>query len=166
MVSYEVEIKGLDEQIRRLDRYPQIAGVELGIAMRQAVAMIEREAKIAAPVNTGQLRSSITSKIELMMGGEVTGIVGTNVIYAPAVEFGARPHFPPLQPLAYWVSRKLGIQGWEGIGVTIMIARKIAARGTRAQPFLKPAFEKAKNDINKAFANAVERIVQKLAGDR
>jgi len=48
---------------------------------------IVREAKQRAPVDTGRLRASITA--ELIEKGEVPKVlVGTNVEYAPNVEFG------------------------------------------------------------------------------
>ncbi len=50
---------------------------------------VERRAKQLAPVDTGRLRSSITSRLGSDSQG-VVGIVGTNVSYAAFVEFGTR----------------------------------------------------------------------------
>ncbi len=44
---------------------------------------IERKAKIKCPVDTGRLRTSITIEF-----GKLYAIVGTNVEYAPHVEYG------------------------------------------------------------------------------
>lgn len=48
---------------------------------------VERTAKRLAPVRTGRLRASITSRMA-RDGRGIFGIVGTNVVYAPYVELG------------------------------------------------------------------------------
>jgi len=158
-MSYSVEIRGLDELQNKLRQAPQFVSEEMRTAMGLATALVEREAKVLAPVNVGQLRSSIAGRVQTAMGGEVIGVVGTNVVYAAPVEFGQRAHFPPLEPLAYWVLRKLGIGGWEGIATTIRIARAIARRGVRARPFMLPAFERSQGQIKAFFDAAVRRVV-------
>jgi HK97 gp10 family phage protein len=60
---------------------------------------IERRAKQLCPVDTGRLRSSISTAI-IVDGRSISGIVGTNVEYAPYVEFGtsrmeAQPYLRP-----------------------------------------------------------------------
>lgn len=76
-----VEIQGVDSLVERLDG---IASDEkLQQALGKACALVERSAKEKAPKGTGELRRSITSKVE----GD-TGIVYTPLEYAPYVEFG------------------------------------------------------------------------------
>ena len=63
--------------------------------LQKVVLAVEGQAKKDCPVDTGRLRSSITSRIE-----GSTGIVGTTVEYASYVEFGtykkeARPFLFP-----------------------------------------------------------------------
>ena len=52
-------------------------------ALLKACIMVEGDAKILVPVDTGRLRSSITHEVE-----KTVGRVGTNVEYAKHVEFG------------------------------------------------------------------------------
>lgn len=59
----------------------------LGNALEKACALVERSAKQKAPKGTGELRNSITSRIDTT-GGEISGVVYTPVEYAPYVEFG------------------------------------------------------------------------------
>lgn len=59
----------------------------LGNALEKACALVERSAKQKAPKDTGELRNSITSRIDTA-GGEISGVVYTPVEYAPYVEFG------------------------------------------------------------------------------
>lgn len=61
--------------------------------------------------------------------------------YAEHVEFGTRPHFPPVDALKRWARRVLGDEGaaWP-------VAKKIAEKGTPAQPYVRPGI-----DATKAF---------------
>ena len=81
-------------------------------AMGESVLIVESEAKPRAPFNIGTLRNSITGEVRSAVGNKVEGVVGSNVVHAAPTEFGQRPHFPPLEPIAYWVARKLQITGW------------------------------------------------------
>lgn len=51
----------------------------------KAGQMVEGSAKLRVPVDTGRLRASITNRID----GD-RAIIGTNVEYAPYVEYGTR----------------------------------------------------------------------------
>lgn len=48
---------------------------------------VERAAKQLCPVDTGRLRSSVTHELD-RDGQGIVGVVGTDVDYAPYVEFG------------------------------------------------------------------------------
>jgi len=69
-------------------------------ALIKSALFVERDAKINAPVDTGRLRASI-SHVENGFGSNNPSVeVGTNVEYAPAVEFGTskKPAKPFLFP--------------------------------------------------------------------
>lgn len=72
----------LEAALRQLaTQAPQIAAQVLD----DATLRVERDAKLACPVDTGRLRSSI------QVGGEgLERTVSTNVEYAPHVEFGTK----------------------------------------------------------------------------
>lgn len=76
-----VEIKGLEALLDNLDKItdPQKVNTALG----KACALVERSAKQKAPKGNGELRRSITSKVE-----NGVGIVFTPLEYAPYVEYG------------------------------------------------------------------------------
>lgn len=68
----------------------------VGDAVREAAMLVEREAKINVPVDSGRLRGSIGSEEKTPLLFEV----GTNVEYAAFVEFGtskaaAQPYLEP-----------------------------------------------------------------------
>lgn len=59
--------------------------------MQRIVLTVEAQAKRNSPVVTGNLRRSITSRVE---GAGERGVVGTNVVYAQAVHDGVPPSGP------------------------------------------------------------------------
>jgi len=73
-------IKGVDSLNKKLG---QIAKMNLGPIVGKAALRVERDAKILVPVDTGLLRSSITTNVE----GN-TAEVGTSIEYAAKVELG------------------------------------------------------------------------------
>lgn len=76
-----IEFQGLDELIKKLDDIadPQ----KLDAALKKACALVERSAKQKAPKGNGELRRSITSKVE-----GLEGVIYTPLEYAPYVEYG------------------------------------------------------------------------------
>ncbi|MFF9124359.1 HK97 gp10 family phage protein [Streptomyces sp. NPDC014889] len=90
---------------------------------------VQNEARRRAPVDTGRLRSSIVSRAE--GGGRNVGyVVGSNVNYAAAVEYGTAPHVikPKHKKALYWP------------GAAHPVAQ-VNHPGTKAKPFLRPAIE-------------------------
>lgn len=81
----EINITGLTELTQKLDSLLDID--ELSDGMKKSCALIERSAKEKVPVQTGELRRSITSKVE-NNGREVIGTVYTPLEYAPYIEYG------------------------------------------------------------------------------
>ena len=86
-LGFSFTLKGLEKVEKALSK----ATIEtpLGQAVKKITLFLDRETKMATPVDTGRLRSSITSKVESTPLG-VWGRVGTNVNYATFVEYGTR----------------------------------------------------------------------------
>ena len=76
-----IEFDGFDKIIERFNNLADEAEIEK--ALGKACALVERSAKEKAPKDNGELRRSITSKVE-----NNEGIVFTPLKYAPYVEFG------------------------------------------------------------------------------
>lgn len=90
---------------------------------------VQNEARRRAAVNTGRLRSSIVSRAE-SSGRSVGYVVGTNVSYAPDVEYGTAPHvIKPKDKKALF---------WPGAAHPVA---QVNHPGTKAQPFLRPAIQ-------------------------
>jgi hypothetical protein len=111
-----------------------IGGVKREV-MRAALE-IQAGAKRRCPVDLSRLRNSIAIKLD---ADGLGATVGTNVGSAASVEFGSRPHWAPIGPLKGWAKR----HGMDE-GAAYAIQKTIAKRGTRAQPFMFPAFEEVR----------------------
>lgn len=137
-----VNIMNLDEVLEALDNVTDTA--EVAKALGKACAVVERAAKENAPKGTGELRRSITSRVE-QEGGVVQGVVFTPLEYAPYVEFGTglfaenggRTDVP-------W-NYKDDEGNWH------------STSGQHPQPFMRPALdenrEKIKRIIKEALSN-------------
>ena len=127
----------------------------------RSVIQIEADAKRIVPTDTHTLQRSITHEVQTS-GANVTGRVGSNLVYAPVVEYGRSPgRMPPPGALAGWLRRK-GIDEQ----YAFVVARSIARRGTRPRPYLKPALEKNRQAISREMDQVLRRIAHRLAASR
>lgn len=146
-----IEIDGQIEAQRKIAQVIRdLYGAPLLDAMRQATLGVTRDARKLAPVDVGRLRSSILPEVR-RMNNVITGVVGSNVQYAAAMELGSRPHWPPIKALEVWAKRH-GMNPY-------LVARAIARRGTAPRRYLQGAFEQNKPRIVRLFGDAVSRIV-------
>lgn len=76
-----IEFRGLDEVLESLENIADTSNIEA--ALNKCCALVERTAKQKAPKDTGELRRSITSKVE-----NFEGVVYTPLEYAPYREYG------------------------------------------------------------------------------
>ena len=76
-----IALEGLDEVLNSLEKLADTTNVE--DALDKACAKVEASAKKKAPKDSGELRRSITSKVE-----NNEGVVYTPLFYAPYVEYG------------------------------------------------------------------------------
>lgn len=105
--------------------------------LEEAGAFVEASARLLVAVDTGNLRSSITHKVDEQ---ELSVRIGTPVEYAPYLEFGTGE-------LAENGKGRKG--GWyyvddKGVGHF--------TRGNKPQPFLRPALLNNKSTILKIMA--------------
>ena len=149
-IKVNIRIEGLDEVQERL-AYDSLVAPAVERMLRRAALTIEGEAKGLAPVDTGRLRASITSVVE-----PDRAVIAPAVFYGAHVEFGTRPHWPPLAALQPWASRHGFPAGSPG---AFLVARAIARHGTRPQPYMQPAAEASVDEIT-GFAEDAAREIQ------
>ena len=106
--------------------------------MGKACAIVERSAKQKAPPDTGALRRSITSKIEVV-DDSIVGIVFTPLEYAPYVEYGT------------------GLFAEEGGRIDVPWNYQDdkgewhSTSGQKPQPYMRPALEENREKIKRLF---------------
>jgi len=127
----------------------------------QAIQNITDEGAIGT---SGMLRASVQVRTRadatdlravVKAGGSAEG--GT-VDYATFVEFGTKPHFPPVEAvtgeveaLDRWVDLKLNADDTES--AAFQVAKKIAKVGTDPQPFMRPAAQEARDIFTKRMSS-------------
>lgn len=154
MAERSLEIRGLVELSKRMAAVAEgLTGPVVLDGIRRATALVLRDAKKNAPVDTGQLKASLTADVRVsgLGGRRVEGVVGSNKKYAPYVEMGTRPHWPPISALETW-ARRHGMSAF-------VVARSIAAKGTKPVRFLQNAFDTNRDTIKSIIGNAVSRVV-------
>lgn len=76
-----IEFEGVEELLKSLDKVSNTQEYEKTLG--KACALVERSAKEKAPKGSGELRRSITSKVQAL-----EGVIFTPLLYAPYVEYG------------------------------------------------------------------------------
>ena len=154
MIDYRVEVRGVSEQIRKLENYDAIARREEVPAMDRSVRLIVGDARSNAPRGpSGNLASSGEADVRPITG-YVVGKVEFTDYKALWAEFGTDPHWPPPEKLA----QSMGVEIWEAH----LIARKIAVSGTPASHFLWRAYKDNAGTVRRLFEIAVDRITRAL----
>jgi len=129
-VEFEIDVQSLKAIQKAFEEVTK--ELSSGSLVARAALIIERQAKINASgrpgpkVQTGRLRASITTEVI----DTNTARVGTNVFYAPFVEFG--------HSTLVGKGTQLGAK---------MNAFDIGMRQTKAYPFLGPTIEQTKGDM-------------------
>jgi HK97 gp10 family phage protein len=103
-------------------------------AMKDSVVLIQESAKALCPVDTGALRESITTEVEV--GKTVVGRVGPHMPYAGYVEFGT------------------GIRGAASPGAGEGPYSE-SWPGQPAQPFLRPSLDQNRKAVEELFRGEI-----------
>ena len=136
-----IEIEGISKVLKKLEKLSNTENVEK--AMGKACAVVEAAAKQNAPKDTGALRRSISSKVEIE-GKEVIGTVFTPLEYAPYIEYGtglfAESGGRKDVPWNYQDDKG----EWH------------STSGMKPQPFMRPAIEDNRNRIIKILKESIK----------
>jgi len=108
--------------------------------IKDACIIVTNEAKRRCPVHLGTLRQSIAYEVKRKRA-EVIGVVGTDVEYAPFVEFGTRfiKVGTPSSPRTSWA------------------AKRATGAARETMPYLRSAIYAKRRRITKALERAVKR---------
>ncbi len=104
--------------------------------------MIIEEIEEAKAVATSELKGSVDTKMD-----QYGATTGPDAPHAPFIEFGTRPHFPPLQPILDWVKVKgIASDEDEALEIAIRIVKSIGKKGTEPRRVVGKAFARLKGD--------------------
>lgn len=189
----DLVIEGLEkliELIEQSDDLREEVYIPIRDAMAQSGKLLEDHIKQNLTDNdsvvTGDLRGSVSSS-EVQVTKEAIFVevgAGRGLPYAQAVEYGTKPHTPPLsitepgQPLYKFVEikrlagvysvktgRRLGGKKRQ-VDENRQVARAIWAHirkfGTKPHPYFMPAIEQTKERIKKLFEEAIEQIAENI----
>lgn len=134
-------IRNLDKLQNKIDKLNKLI---LDDALEEACILVENDAKRLCPVDTGQLRSSITHEIE-----DNIGVVGTNVMYAPYIEYGTG------------LFSSLGTGRQERWSYQDAKGEWHSTIGQQPQHFLHPALEQNRKKVKEFIQMAIESEVKK-----
>lgn len=157
---FAVRITGQEKVKKQIDylrrNFPDwLAAANLETAYEVRDLALQNIRRIDA-YDTGELYSSM--QVSVSPQGRSVRVLST-AKYAPFIEFGTRPHFPPLEPIRKWCSSR-GIDE----SAAFPIARAIAEHGTPERPFLAPAFKTGTRNHIKRIRQYAKQGMQGLLG--
>ena len=144
----EVQVKGLDKLLNKLDKLGGSIPQSTQKALLRGGAVFEAGAKAHCPVDTGNLRDSIHTEAK----DASTVTVGTNINYAPHVEYGTGPKGDPSVP--HPTKKSWRYKDAEGNWHT--------SHGQPPQPFMRTAFAEGKDKAVDAVKESIREDVEGL----
>lgn len=153
-LKVKVRINGLARVSNRL-RYEKLVQPSIDRLLMKAGFLIEGAAKELVPVDTGRLRASITS-----VADHHRAVIAPTVTYGAHVEYGTRPHWPPLAALQPWARRHGFPAGRAG---AYLVALAISRHGTKPRPYMEPATKSSLAEIRGLAEDASREIEERWA---
>ncbi len=151
MIHYEVEFKGLDEQIAKMGQYDEIVERRFKRAMSDSVKGVARLTRVNAP---GSIAGKVGSRVTSSVAGGVVGSVDVKDFRSAWVEFGTKAHGVPSSALVQWMRVDKG--------TAYLISRRIKRRGTRGRHYMWRGYKSFERAIKRYFDAAIKKIVQDL----
>jgi hypothetical protein len=144
----EVELNNFKQVQQIASKYPAVAEkhINKGIA-KIFVKILDGVTKNAPFGVTGHLRDNWESTI-----GGFQGKLKSKQEYSGSVEYGTRPHAVSGASLKDWAQRR-GLNPYA-------VAKSIAKKGTRANPFLKKTTVEINGDLDKILQETINDITK------
>jgi hypothetical protein len=153
-VKIKVELHGGKEIADLLKRIPKEKEAEVRAEVGDIALKIQKRAKgylrSHQAMDTGNLQNTILAEFAPR---EIEAEIGPTAPYGPYVEFGTRPHFPPLEALESWARHHGFDSPWP-------ICKAIAERGLKARPYLASAWD----DYSGELLIRLEKVMGKKWG--
>ncbi|MDP9379026.1 MAG: hypothetical protein M3Q29_02550 [Chloroflexota bacterium] len=128
---------------------------------RESFRRMDEEQLLAFATWCEWLQGQIRDKHPGGLGAQKVGLVGTvgtKLNYGAAVEYGRKPgKRPPTAALKGWARRKTGDER-----NAYRIAKRIGERGTSPQPYLEPALEARRGEIQRMFERELGNVLKRF----
>lgn len=155
------KIIGLDQVQKKLQK---IYDLKVEKAIEKACDFLADEIKRATPVDSGDLKKSISFKIKNNAKKGIQGVVFTNLEYATYVEFGTGPtgqqNHVGISPN---VNPRYNPTGWSYYDP--VLKKWIHTKGQKAQPFMYPIFKKNEKRIVEYIALEMQKQIRRVKND-
>lgn len=157
-------VEGLEDFERNIHKLQAATKQEADRLLKKAGMKIVAESqrnlrKDPTTNNTGNLSNSGRTLKE----GPMSYQAGFEISYAEYVENGRPPgKMPPVKMIAEWAKKKLGVDDKDKMSVGYVIARKIAASGTKAKHFFSEAIETVSKTLKEDLDNLITRAERKV----
>lgn len=154
--QFTASFTGLDQLAKNCAMLRRKFPEALERANQETANEIFAEARRIIQANDSYASGELYDSIEITVSARGMAIyVASTSHYAPYVEFGTRPHFPPVDAIRRWCRLK-------GIPETAAypICLKIAERGTAAQPFMRPALAAGRRNHLSRLRALISRAVK------
>ena len=141
-MSIGVKLNGVSRAKSRVKALSKTSRTQVAEGVNRAAAIVEGGAKVDCPVDTGLLRDSIHITPASIKSSSISAEVGTNVEYAPYVEFGT------------------GARGGYDYPTKMKLRYSKNAAGQKAQPFLGKSLNDNKNTVTAIIRGALNGAIQ------
>lgn len=149
MATIKIEIKNIERLHDALSRSPQTVGKHMQEAIQLASMIYFTEVQRIIPADTSNMARTTRRDI-FPLRAEIYPTAS----YAAAVHEGTRPHYVSPEALKRWAAHK-GLNPYA-------VAKSIAKKGTKSQPFMINAFDKVQNDLPGPFEKAIDKILNEI----
>lgn len=141
------DLMDADELARQIGNTPLFLAAEKRFLERVTKAA-QRNSQREAPVRSGTLRRSLTSRVEVT-GTQMHGIIGTNLNYAQAVHEGAKPHI---------IRAKSGGLLRFTIGTAVVFRQQVRHPGQKANPFFARGLAATRDSIDRYYQQFADEV--------
>ncbi|MGL5086172.1 MAG: HK97-gp10 family putative phage morphogenesis protein [Clostridium sp.] len=152
------KVKGLESLLKKLSKLGGDVEEVMFKSMQKQSEIVKGEAKLLCPVDSGDLRQSIYSKVK-RTDGKVIGVIYTNSDHAAYVEFGTGKVGESTNKNTE-VSVSYKQEKWlvniPGIGVRF-------TAGQPAQPYMYPALRNNREKIIENIKDDLRAAIRKVA---
>lgn len=153
----EGNIEGLDEAIKRLQKYDTESGKKIRKVISRGGRSVASQAKFRVPVRGGRLKKSITSRFD---SNHIESVVKARSPLAHLVEYGAAATVVRAKRqknlIMRWYDRagraRYAARGKSPTGGTVKIPKR------HAQPFMEPSFRSVKPRVIRDIAQVLKEM--------